>query len=182
MVKEVLQPPKYQCECCEKTFAKFENAQKCEAKGIPEFKYNIGDEVETIIQLIRISETRVNVDMPQRLFDIGGEFAKVKITDRYYWNHKPFYTFEHSQIQGQYWRYPELAFELPDEINELKEPASDETFTLDLKSDVGRLAIQYNERALSFGAKWRAFTSSLKEHGIARTYFPEVIAEPIDPK
>ena len=90
MVKEVVQPPKYQCEGCDRVYTKLGNAQKCESKSLPEFKYNIGDEVETIIQLTRISEARVNIGR-QQLFDTGGEFARVKITDRYHFNHIPVY-------------------------------------------------------------------------------------------
>ncbi len=135
------QPPKYQCEHCDKVYTKLSNAQKCESKGLPKFKYNIGDEVETIIQLIKMSETRINESF-QRLFDIGGEFAKVLITDRYYWNHMPFYTIEHPQIQGQYWRYPELAFELPDELKEPREFSSDDK--IEIKGDI--LTFQFSER------------------------------------
>lgn len=181
MVKEVPQYPKYQCEHCDKIYVKYANAQKCEAKGLSEFKYNIGDEVETIIQLTKISETRINVDMPQRLFDIGGEFAKVKIIDRYYWNHKPFYTFEHPQIQGQYWKYPELAFELPHEFNEFKEPAPDEVLELKIPILGRDLIVQQNLRALNFRGLWREFGDSLKKRGLTRIYGPEVIAEPINP-
>jgi len=177
MVKEVPQAPQYQCENCYRIYNKFGNAQKCEQRGLPEFKYNIGDEVETIIQLNRLSETLVNGDI-RRLFDVGGEFAKVKITDRYHWNHKPFYTFEHPQIQGQYWRYPELAFELSDDINELKEqPVRDEVF--ELKTPI--LTIQFNERALRFRSKWTEFKDYLRVNRIVRTYYPEIVAEPINP-
>lgn len=105
----------------------------------------------------------------------------VKVTDRHYWNHKPFYTLEHSQIEGQYWRYPEAAFELPEEINELKESVSDEK--IDLKSDIGGrdLNIQFDVKALHFEAKWRALRSYLRKRRIASTYRPEIIAEPINP-
>lgn len=181
MVKEVPQPPKYQCEHCDKVYTKVDNAQKCEGKGLPEFKYNIGDEVETIIQQTTLSETRVNVDIYQRLFDIGREFAKVKITDRYYWNHKPFYTFEHPQIKGQYWRYPELAFDLPDVFNELKEPSPDEVFDEKFRTPRGDIIIQFNERALLFGARWSKFRDYLRECGIGRAYRPKIIAESINP-
>lgn len=174
MVKEVPQPSKYQCEHCDKVYTKVENAQKCESKGAPEFKYNIGDEVETIIQLTKISQTRMNLDT-QRLFDIGGEFTRVKITDRYHLNHMPVYTFEHPQIQGQYWRYPELAFELRDKLNKLKEPILDEMI------ETKTMAITFNERALFFQEKWKAFRSYLNERRIARICSPEIIAEPIKP-
>jgi len=177
MVKEVPQPSKYQCEHCDKVFTKLGNAQKCEAKGLPEFKYNVGDGVETIIQLTRMSETKFR-GFPIRLFDEGGEFARVKIADRYYFNHTPVYTFEHPQIQGQYWRYPEMAFELPEELTHLKEIRSNETFEIG-NDDLG--IFQFNERNSFFRIKWRSFRSYLNEHGIANLYSPKIIAEPINP-
>ena len=176
MVKEVPQTPKYQCEHCDRIYAEFENAQKCESKGLPEFKYNIGDEVETMIQLIRLPETLVNGKI-RRLFDVGGEFAKVKITVRYHWNHKPFYTFEHPQIQGQFWRYPEAALDLPDKFNELKESPTDYVFDLKVK---GYPAMQLSERGLRFQAIWRKFMVYLRSQRIARTYNPKIVAEPIN--
>ena len=181
MVKEVPQPPKYQCEGCDRVYAKLGNAQKCEAKRLSEFKYNIGDEVETIIQLTRISETRVNIGQ-QRLFDIGGEFAKVKVTDRYYWNHKSFYIFEHPQNQGEYWRYPELAFNLPDEFNELKEPVSDEIVEFKMPVLGHDLVIQENLKAVHFRGMWKEFLGFIRERGIRHTYSAKPIAEPINPK
>lgn len=176
------QAPKYQCEGCDKIYVRKENAVKCENKGLPEFKYAIGDEVETIIQLTKLSETPVNPVMHKRLFDIGGEFAKVKITDRYYWDHKPFYTFEHPQIQGQYWRYPQLAFELPDDFNELKGAIPDEVFNLEINIPGGDpIVIQFSERALRFQLRWKELGTYLKKRGISPTYSSKVVAEPINP-
>lgn len=181
MVKEVPQPSKYQCEFCDKVHTDSINAQRCESKGLPEFKYSIGDEVETIIQLTRISGTLVNA-ASMRLFDIGGALAKVKITDRYYWNHKPFYAFEHPQIQGQYWRYPELAFELPDEpIENLKEPIPGGTIVL--RGDYpGSPKFEFDEKAIRFRAVGIWFSDYLREHRIRPIYHPAIIAEPINPK
>jgi len=181
MVKEIPQPSKYQCEHCDRVYTKLGNAQKCESRGLPEFKYNIGDEVETIIQLTNISRHRVN-EAPMRLFDIGGEFARVKVTDRYYWNHKPFYTFEHPQIQGQYWRYPELAFELPDELTEsLKESIPGGPIVIQGDSP-GSLKMEFDEKAMKFEIVWRGFRDYLWEHGTTNTHHPKINAEPINPK
>lgn len=181
MVKEVPQSPKYQCEHCDRVYTKVNNAQRCEAKGLSEFKYNIGDEVETIIQLTRMSGVRVN-DAPIRLFDIGGEFARVRLTDRYYLNHTPIYTFEHPQIQGQYWRYPETAFELPDEMVEnLKEPVPGGPIVLEGRGIPGSPKFEFDEKALKFEIVWSSFIDYLRERKVATTYRPKIIAEPINP-
>ena len=99
MVKEIVQPTKYQCEGCDTIYTERARATKCEGKGPPEFKYNIGDIVETVVRI-----------------DGGGELAEVEITDRLADRHRPFYVFEHPQKEGEYWRYPESAFELSDDL------------------------------------------------------------------
>ena len=143
MVKEVPQAPQYQCENCYRIYNKFGNAQKCEQRGLPEFKYNIGDNVETVVKT-----------------DGGGAFAKVEITDRYHLNHRPFYTFQHPQIQRQYLQYPEVVLDLPDKFNKFKERAADD------------------ERALRSRGIWREFMAYLRKGGITK-YPRAIIAEPI---
>ncbi len=184
MVKEVPQPSKHQCEGCDKIYSSRDRAIKCENKGLPEFKYNLGDKVETVVSISKISEVVYKYPEGNRnpfMFDVIGTFSEVKIIDRYHWDHIPLYVFEHPQMEGQYWRYSELAFELSKDLaNEYKDSVSDPDVKVKMEIFPG-YGIEIPWRRLSSRGLWKGFLSRHREHGVRRKYTPEIVAEPINP-
>jgi len=172
MVKEISQPQKYQCEFCYQEYYSLKRAQKCEAKGLPPFKYNIGDTLETIVK-VTIADQIGHFG----LHDVG-TFSNVTIKDRHHFNHTPVYVIEHPQIQGQYWAYPGSAFELPEDINDYKEPRPDSLLVI---GEGTPLEFKYSTNAMLLRSLWWELNKYLSKRKITSQYRPHIIAEPINP-